>query len=168
MELNTSRQREAFSQKNTYTPEEKQYIMERLDARRRIEQKKAMISQKYTQYSQKEKKDILNELNEKRLETQRYAEIAKQRTQNKKIYIYDMHQFYKILNMDREYFILIDETEKLSTKPEILTLYYRVFGELKKKDFLIKIMPHSNRVHISNDMLRVYFKSYPLEDQNQS
>ena len=167
MELNTARQREAFSQKSTYTIEEKKYIMERLNTERRIQQKKISITLEYTQYSQEEKKNILYELNEKRLESQHYAEIAKQRTRNKKIYVYDMLQFYKFLNMDREYFILIEDIQKLSTRPLILTLYNRVFGELKKKDFLIKVMPYSNRVHISNDMLRVYFKSYTLEDQSK-
>ena len=165
MELTTVQQEEAFSQKNTYTPDEKKYIMGRLNAERRVKQKKSTIVQNYTSYTDEEKNNILNELNEKRLESQIYKEIKKQRTFKKKVHTFDMQKFYKLQNMDREYFIHINEVEILSARPVILTLYYRIFGELKKKDFLMKVMLHSNRIYISNDMLRVYFKAYQLEDE---
>ena len=165
MELSTVQQREIFSQKNTYTSDEKKYIMGRLDAERRVKQKKSTFVQNYINYTDEEKNNILNELNEKRLEAQIYKEIKKQRTFKKKVHIFAKQKFYKLENMDREYFIPIEDVEVLLTRPLILTLYYRVFGELKKKDFLIKIMLHSNRIYVSIDMLRVYFKSYQLEDE---
>ncbi len=165
MELKTAQEREAFSQKNTYSADEKKYIMERLNAERRVKQKKEDIAHKYTNFTEEEKKNILNELNEKRLELQIYDEIKRQRTFKKKIYIYDSYKFYKIVNMEREYFIRIEDVESLTARPVILTLCYRSFGELKKRDFLMKVMVHSNKVYISNDMLRVYFKAYQLEDE---
>lgn len=165
MDFKTAQEEEAFSQQNTYTPDEKKYIMERLDAERRVKQKKNSIAQNYTAYTDEEKTNILNELNERRLEEQIYKEIKKQRTFKKKIHIFNMQKFYKLQNMDREYFIRIEDMEQLLTRPQILTLYYRVFGELKKKDFLMKVMSHSNRVYVSTDMLRVYFKAYQLEDE---
>lgn len=164
MELKTVQQQEAFSQKNTYTAEEKQYIMDRLNAERRIHQKKANIAKRYTEFTEEDKKNILKELNEKRLEEQLYAEIKRKRTSNKKIYTFDVRSFYKLLEMGREYYMLVDDMDKLSARPQIITLYFKVFGELKKKDFLMQTKVYSDKVFISDDMLRVYFKAYKLED----
>ena len=163
MELNTALQREAFSQKNTYTLEEKQYIMQRLNEQRRIQQKKETISQRYTKYTVEEKKHILNELNDKRREEQVYIEIERKRTHNKKIYTFGERSFYKFLGMDREYYIRINALENLTSRPKIITIYFKVFGELKKKDFLMQIRIYSENIFISNDVLKVYFKEYKLE-----
>jgi hypothetical protein len=65
--------------------------------------------------------------------------------------------------MSREYYIDIEDIQKISSRPSIISLYYRVFGELKKKDFLIKIQKYSDKFYISDDILRVYFKTYSLE-----
>ena len=51
MELNTAQEIEQFSQKNTYTPEEKKYIMEKLNSERLLEQKKVPEVHDYKKYT---------------------------------------------------------------------------------------------------------------------
>lgn len=162
MELKSSEQRENFSKKSTYTEEEKKYIMQRLDEQRR---KEKCQKRRYTKYSEEEKQNILRDLNDKRLEKQLYAEIEKRRVFHKKIYTFDIREFYKFTHMDREYFIETKDVKKLSTRPQILTLYHRTFGEMKKRDFLMKIAVYSDKIFISDDMLRIYFKGYSLEGE---
>ena len=164
MELKTAQEKKAFSEKNTYTAEEKRYIMDRLNAERRIQQKKAEISKRYTEFTEEEKKNILKELNEKRLEAQMYDEIKRKRTAKKKIYRFDVRAFYKVLDMGREYYLLVEDMEKLGARPQIITLYFKVFGEMKKKDFLMQTKNYSDKVFISDDMLKVHFMAYKLED----
>ena len=165
MELNTTEQIEIFSQKNTYTDEEKKYIMQQLNTLRIEKNEKERLSPHYKKYTSEEKSDILRELNDKRLEAQLYKEIEKRRLHNKKKYRFDVREFYKFLHMDREYFIELKDLELLSTRPQILTLYYRTFGEMKKKDFLVKTEVYSDKIFISNDVLKVYFKGYSLEHE---
>lgn len=165
MELKTSEQIEDFSNKSTYTDEEKKYIMQRLNAQRIKEQKQKSKKRKYSRYSEAEKENILKNLNDKRLEAQLYQEIEERRIFHKKIYHFDVRAFYKFTQMDREYFIETKDLKKLSSRPQILTLYHRTFGEMKKKDFLMKTEVYSDKIFISDDMLRVYFKGYKLEDE---
>ena len=165
MELNTDAQIENFSKKSTYTDEEKQYIMQRLNDQRRKEKQQKCTKRKYTRYSDEEKQDILRELNDKRLEKQLYEEIEKRRVYHKKIYHFDIRKFYKFTQMDREYFIETKDVKKLSSRPRILTLYHRTFGEMKKRDFLMKTAVYSDKIFISADMLRVYFRGYTLESE---
>ncbi|HIP18528.1 MAG TPA: hypothetical protein EYG78_04240 [Sulfurovum sp.] len=165
MELNTVEEIEAFSQKNIYSDEEKKYIIEQLNAKRLSENKEENLSKQYKKYTPEEKDNILKELNDKRLEKQLYEEIEKRRIHNKKLYTFDMREFYKFLHMDREYFIELKDLDLLSNRPQILTLYFRTFGEIKKRDFLIKTEIYSDRIFISNDVLRVYFKGYSLENE---
>jgi len=165
VELNTVEEIEAFSQKNIYSDEEKKYIIEQLNAKRLSENKEENLSKQYKKYTPEEKDNILKELNDKRLEKQLYEEIEKRRIHNKKLYTFDMREFYKFLHMDREYFIELKDLDLLSNRPQILTLYFRTFGEIKKRDFLIKTEIYSDRIFISNDVLRVYFKGYSLENE---
>jgi hypothetical protein len=156
---------EAYSKKQTYTEEEKKIIMDRLDEERRIDQEaKKGLDGKKAFYSQSEKKAILQKLNEQRLSKQKREDIAKSRVKNKEVYMFGQKQFYKFLNMQKEYFIEICDIEKLSSRPAIISLYYRTFGELKKKDVLIKIEVYSDKFFISYDAIRVYFKSFSLEN----
>ena len=165
MELNTAQEIEQFSQKNIYTPEEKKYIMEKLNSARLIEQKRGHEVSDYKKYSEKEKMDILKDLNDQRLDNQVYEEIKKRRTYKKKIYKQDIREFYKIINMDRGYLVKVDDLKALSGRPLILPLYYKMFGELKKKEFLMKTEIYSDKVFVSDDVLRVYFKGYSLENE---
>lgn len=155
---------EAYRKKDTYSDEEKKIIIDRLNEERRINAKAAKgLDGKKTSYDQNEKNKILNQLNEERLSKQKRAEIAKKRTENKEVYKFGPKQLYKFLYMEREYYIEIDDCSKLSSRPTIITLYYKTFDELKKKDVLIKTEIYSDKFFISHDAIRVYFKAYALE-----
>ncbi len=149
--------------KDIYSDEEKKNILETLNSERLLHQKSERRSKTYDKYTKVDKKDILKELNEKRLNAQRFDIIKKRRTEKKQIYQFDIKEFYKFNHMSREYFIDINDVKKVSSRPIVLTLYYRIFGELKKKDFLIKVEIYSEKFFISDDILRVYFKGYSLE-----
>jgi len=156
---------EAYSKKETYTAEEKKMIMDRLDEERRINQKiEAELARSSKYYTQSDKIKILNKLNEQRLSRQKREEIKKQRTHNKEIYKFGSKTFYKFVQMEREYYIQIEDCDKLSSRPSIIPLYYKTFDELKKKDVLIKVEVYSDKFFISYDAIRVYFKSYALEN----
>jgi hypothetical protein len=159
---------EAYSKKETYTAEEKQIIMDRLNEERLINQQasKGLDGKKAT-YSQSEKNKILNKLNEQRLSKQKRIDIEKQRVGNKEEYKFGAKSFYKFLHMEREYFIEISDCSKFSSRPAIFSLYYRTFDTLKKKDVLIKTEIYSNKIFISYDAIRVYFKGYSLEEKRK-
>ncbi len=157
---------EIFSKKETYSAEEKQFIMDRLNEERLVHQKaEESLSSRSKPYSQEEKQKILTKLNEKRLSTQKREEIVKSRTEKKEKYHFGTKEFYKLSKMEREYFIRIEDCTKLSSRPDIVSLYYRSVDELKKKDVLIKTEIYSNKFFISYDAIRVYFKEYSLEDE---
>jgi len=152
-----------IEKKDTYCDEEKKYILDTLNSERLLRKKSERRSKTYDKYTKEDKKHILEELNEKRLDDQRFDIIKKRRTAKKQKYQFGIKNFYKFNHMSREYFIDINDIKKVSSRPIIMTLYYRVFGELKKKDFLIKIEIYSDKFFISDDILRVYFKGYALE-----
>ncbi len=159
---------EAYRKKDTYNTEEKQIIMERLDEERRIHQEAIKgLDGKKVFYTQSEKNRILSKLNEQRLSKQKREEIKKIRTYNKEEYHFGTKVFYKFLQMEKEYYIEIDDCEKLSSRPTIISLHYRIFDNLKKKDVLIKTEVYSDRFFISYDAIRVYFKEYSLEDRHK-
>jgi len=154
-----------YRRKETYTDEEKKIIMDRLDKERRIQQEAEKgLNGKKAFYTQSEKNKILNKLNEERLSKQKREDIKKRRIENKKVYTFGSKSFYKFLQMEREYFIEISDCDKFSRRPAIISLYYRTFDELKKKDVLIKTEVYSDKIFISYDAIRVYFKAYSLED----
>lgn len=159
---------ENFSKKETYSTEEKQYIMDRLNEERLMQQKaEESLSSKKQPYSEEEKQKILNKLNEKRLSTQKREEITKNRTYKKEKYNFGSKEFYKFTKMEREYYIAVEDCKKLSGRPTIITLYYRSISELKKKDVLLKTEIYSDKFFISYDAIRVYFKEYSLEDEKK-
>ncbi len=156
----------SIGRKNIYTTEEKKIIMDRLDEERRIQQKiEENLDPKSKNYDDNEKKLILQKLNEKRINTQKREEIKKARTYKKQTYTFGAKEFYKLKQMEREYYIEITEVEKLSSRPVIIPLYYRTFEELNKKEVLIKVEIYSEKIFISYNPIRVYFKGYSLEDK---
>lgn len=155
-----------YRRKETYTDEEKKMIMDRLDEERRIYQvAEKGLDGKEAFYDQSEKNKILNNLNEQRLSKQKREEIKRCRIEHKEVYKFGGKSFYKFLQMEQEYFIEILDCDKFSRRPAIISLYYRTFGELKKKDVLIKTEIYSDKIFISYDAIRVYFKGYSLEDK---
>ena len=158
---------EGISKKETYSAEEKKLIMDRLNEERLAQQKaEEALTGKKGSYTEEEKTKILNKLNEKRLSVQKREEIQKKRTHKKSIYKFANKEFYKFKNMEREYYIDIDDCNKFSSRAIIATLYYKTISEseLKKKDVLIKTEIYSENFFISYDVIRVYFKGYSLED----
>lgn len=157
---------ESFSRKETYTAEEKKFIMDRLNAERLIHQRALEeVSGKKRFYTEEEKKKILEKLNENRLSRQKREEIQKRRTYKKEIYKFGSKKCYKFTNMERDYFIEIADLKKLSSRPTMISLHYRVIDELKRKDVLIKTEIYSDKFFISYDPIRVYYKQYALEDE---
>ncbi len=159
---------ESISRKETYSTEEKKFIMDRLNEERLVQQRaEEALSDKKGPYTEEEKAKILNKLNEKRLSTQKREEIQKRRTHKKKTYKFGNKEFYKFKNMEREYYIEIEDCNKFSSRPVIVTLFYKTVSayELKKKDVLIKTEIYSDNFLISMDSIRVYFKGYSLEDE---
>ena len=154
--------------KETYTEEEKKMIIDRLDEERRIHQKaEDDLNTETKNYDEDEKKVVLKKLNEKRLSTQKREEIKKARTNKKEIYKFASKKYYKFIQMEREYFIEISDMEKLSSRALIISLYYRTFEEYKKKDVLIKTEIYSEKIFISYNPIRVYFKGYTLENERK-
>ncbi len=152
---------ESIAEKDTYSNEEKNFILERLNNDRLVDQ---LSSEKSTKkYSNKEKNDILDELNEERRKVQKREEMKKKRLNNKQIYKFGTKEYYKFVGMKREFYIETGFCEKFSGKPTIVTLYYLTFNELKKKDVLIRVEANSDKIYISYDAIRVYFKPYSLE-----
>ena len=164
MNLESEEERKDFSRKSTYTSEEKEFIMQELNLRRKQAEETRHVEDRYSAYAGKDKERILRQINDNRLEKQLYKEIKARRLCHKKLYIFDMKFYHKFLHMEREYFIERKDLVLLANRPRIITLYYRTFGEIKKRDFLIKVEVYSDKIFISNDMLRVYFKGYTLEN----
>ncbi len=156
---------ESYSRKETYSAEEKQIILDRLNTERRINQKIAVdLANSSKHYNQSDKNKILNKLNEQRLSKQKREEIKQKRTDNKEVYKFGSKTFYKFKNMEHEYYIQIEDCDKLSSSPSIISLYYWTFDKLNKKDVLMKVEAYSDKFFISYDAIRVYFKSYALEN----
>jgi len=115
-------------------------------------------------FTEQEKNKILEELDEERLLLQRQKELKKKRIDNKKIYKIGSKKCYKFLEMGREYYLNIEDCKKISGKAILITLYYKTFDEVKSKKYLIKTQVYSDKFFISDDPVRVYFKTYSLED----
>lgn len=153
-------------EKEIYNDEEKKIIMDRLNEERLIHQRvKERLDGKIKGYSEEEKNQILHIINEQRLSKQKREDIKNKRIDKKKKYQFGSREFYKFSKMEREYFIEVKECEDLSSRPRLLSLYYRTFEELKKKDVLIKTEVYSEYFFISYNPIRVYFKTYALEDE---
>ncbi len=153
--------------KETYSADEKEFILERLNSERLQNQKAHEKSSKSTkEYSEKDKNDILDEINEERLRVQKREEMKKKRLHNKRIYKFGNKEYYKFINMEREYYLEKEHCGKFSSRPSIVTLYYRTFGEMKRRDVLLKIETHTSKIFISYNAIRVYFKEYTFEEKS--
>ncbi|MFT7879574.1 MAG: hypothetical protein ABXS91_04185 [Sulfurimonas sp.] len=151
--------------KDIYTDEEKRTILERLDAERRARQEaEQQEKQENKKLSQSEKEKILERINEERRIAHKYKELQKRRLRNKKVYHLENRVLYKFLGMDRSYYIQVEDCKRLSSRPLILPLFYQGFDGLKQKDVLLRIRDYSDKIFISDDVLRVYYKQYSLED----
>ncbi len=156
-----------ISKHETYNDEEKKFILKKLNDERLRQQKLNEASSNVTkQYSQEDKNDILNKLNDERLRAQKNEDMKKKRVENKEIYKFGKKEYYKFVNMEREYYLEKESCGKFSSHPSIVTLYYKVFGEMKRKDVLLKVETHTDKIFISYDAIRVYFKPYAFEEKH--
>jgi len=153
--------------KEVYTEEEKRFILERLN-RERLERQRFEQASKADkkQYSKQEKNRILQELNEKRIRDEHHKEMKRIRFLNKEVYKFGNKTYFKLKDMEREYYLEVETCENFTSRPSIVPLYYRTFGEMKKRDVLLKIEPHSDKIFISKDAIRVYFKPFALEERH--
>lgn len=157
-----------LQKRETFTEDEKKMIMDRLDDERRVTQKAFKgLDGKDAKFNEEEKHNILSKLNEKRLSAQKREEVKKRRLHNKEVYTFNRKNFYKLLGMKREYYVEVSDCDIFSRRPAIITLYYRTFEELKKRDVLIKTEVYSDKIFISYDVIRVYFRGYALEDSRK-
>ncbi len=156
-----------ISKHETYNDEEKKFILKKLNDERLRQQKLNEASSNVTkQYSQEDKNDILNKLNDERLRAQKNEDMKKKRVENKEIYKFGKKEYYKFVNMEREYYLEKKSCGNFSSRPSIVTLYYRTFGEMNRKDVLLKIESYSEKIFISYDAIRVYFKPYSFEEKH--
>ena len=152
--------------KSNYTEEEKQIVLENLNKERLIHQNAMKgLDNKKANYTEEEKKRILAKLNEERIAKKQAEENRKKRTHNKEKYTIGAKEYYKFLNMKREYFIEVSECEKITTRGAVIPLYYRNFSGLQKQNMLIKIEPFMDKFYISEDLIRIYYRTYVLEDK---
>ncbi|WP_241497463.1 hypothetical protein [Sulfurovum riftiae] len=158
---------ENIAKKETFTQEEKQFILDRLNKerleRQKFQEEYAMSQKKYTE---EEKHRILQELNEKRIRDEHNKEMKRIRFLDKETYTFGNKTYYKLKDMEREYYLEVETCENFTSRPSIVPLYYRTFGEMKKKEVLLKIVPYSDKIFISRDAIRVYFKPFALQDKH--
>jgi len=166
-QIDSENDTKALVSKNIYSTEEKKLIMAKLNEERLLQQKiqKEELASS-SGYTKEEKAKILKKLNAKRLSKQKQQQLRDSRTDHKEIYNFVGREFYKFEHIERGYFIELKDMDGLSERPTIVTLYYRVFEEMHKKDMLLKLDTRTDdKILISSDVIRVYFKAYALEDE---
>lgn len=119
-------------------------------------------------FSKQDKAYILNQLNEQRLLRQKIEERQKNRFKNKKVYTIHSEQYYKITDSQRDYYVTVDECTNITYKPSLITLYTYSYTIMSKEEGLIKVDWATDRLLVSNDITRVYFKPFYLETEDAS
>ena len=110
-----------------------------------------------------DKKKIWNQLNEERRLRQKNKEMEKNRFANKKIYTIDNKKYYKVIGMSNSYYLQVNSLNYLRASQVIIQLCQYTFNGMKSKRGLLKIDKVTNKIFISEDTVRVYFKSCALE-----
>ena len=73
-------------------------------------------------------------------------------------------KFYKLLGDNVDFYVLEDALKEIPSTQFKIQLYTYSFAGMKKKDrALIKINQTNNKIFVSEDSLRVYFKPYKIE-----
>lgn len=159
---------DTIKSKDIYTAEEKRMILERLDAERRARQEAEQQEKEGgKRLTASEKEKILERIDEERRIAQKYQELQKRRLRDKKVYHLENRVLYRFLDMNRAYYIQVEDCKRLSSRPLILPLFYQGFDGLKQKDVLIRVRDYSEKIFISDDVIRVYYKAYSLEDDTE-
>ncbi|RRS30036.1 MAG: hypothetical protein P794_08770 [Epsilonproteobacteria bacterium (ex Lamellibrachia satsuma)] len=113
-----------------------------------------------------EKQKILNQLNQERLFRQKNDEMQKKRFENKKIYTIQNKKYYKIMDFKHSYYIKVENYKNISYAQTTVLLYTYTFTTMTVRKGLAKIDKATERILISNDALRIYFKPYILEEEH--
>ena len=151
-----------ITSKATYSAEEKKAIMEMLNKERKEREQNKLST---SSVDIKDKQKIMDSINRQRRDEQLFKHMDAKRIENKKIYNIHNKRFYKIKNLERDYYLKVDDYEKLSSRPKIITIYHDFLGELKKKDVLIQIRKYSDKIFVSDDLIKVYYKTCYFEDK---
>ncbi len=146
-----------------YTEDEKSSILNKLNAERKKHQEEEK-EEKHSEYTEDEKSNIFEKLDGKRRKKQDKDRIHKYKYGNKKVYNLENKEFYKILGLGREFFIKTKDCHNHDSSPEMLTLYHHGFDGLRKIEALVNFKDDSDKIYISEDKLRVYFKASSLEE----
>lgn len=159
-----------------FTAEEKQWILEGLNKERKKRQEEEAARKKREEEEAAKlnpelmdddtKQKIREKLNEERKFAQKYKELARRRLKDKKVYKIANKVFHKFLDMERSYYIQIDDCKRFSSHPQIFSLYYEGFDGLKEKKVMIQIKDYSEKIFISDDTVKIYFKQFSLEDNH--
>ena len=166
----------------SFTDEEKQLILNKLNRKRikkqKIEEpiKKEKLQQELEKlkevdtpkeernggYTTEEKDKIFARLNRDRLQ-RRESKI----NPIKKVYSINGKDYYKFIDMTRSYYLRTDMMDKMSPRPEKVYLYYRVLGELKKREVSIRKVSYSKNLFVSISTTKLNFKEHILEVEEQ-
>lgn len=174
-----------MQKKESFTPEEKQLIWNKLN-RKRI--KRQMIEEPIKQVLFKQEIEKLNNINKpqeqeeapirgytkeekdkifERINRDRLDSIDNEDNITKKIYDVNGKEYYRFLDMPRSYYIPIEILPQISSKPLKVYLYYKILGELKKREVFIKTQSYSKNLFISISTTKLNFKEYRLEDEQR-
>jgi len=110
-----------------------------------------------------EKKKVWNELNEERLLRQKEKELEKERLENKKIYAIYGKKYYKLVGDNGDYYVLEDALKDLPSSQFIIQINRYSFSGMRTSRALLKVDRTTNKIFLSEDTLRVYFKPYKIE-----
>jgi hypothetical protein len=114
-----------------------------------------------------EKKKIWNALNEERVLRQKEKELEKERLHHKKLYAIHGKKYYKLVGDNGDYYVLEDALKNLPSSQFIIQVNRYSFSGMRTSRARIKIDKTSNKIFLSEDTLRVYFKPYEIESIKQ-
>ncbi|HHD78719.1 MAG TPA: hypothetical protein ENK98_03655 [Epsilonproteobacteria bacterium] len=110
-----------------------------------------------------EKKKIWNKLNEDRLLRQKEKELDKARLHHKKLYAIYGKKYYKLIGEYGDYYVLEDALKNLPSSQFVIQVNRYSFSGMRTSRAVLKIDKSTNKMFLSEDTLRVYFKPYEIE-----
>lgn len=116
----------------------------------------------FMKISSKKKREIWDKLNEKRVLFQKKELLETKFLSNKKIYLLFGKEYYKLVGENKHFYIRKEDFNTLLTQ-SIIEIYQYYFSGMRSKKVRIKIDTVSNKIFVSEDILRIYFKVYTIE-----
>ena len=110
-----------------------------------------------------EKKKIWDKLNKERLQRQKEKELEKERLANKKIYAIYGKKYYKLVGDNGDFYVLEDTLKDIPSSQFVIQVNRYSFSGMRTSRALLKIDKVTNKIFLSEDTLRVYFKPYTIE-----